>query len=175
LADETFSRSLRFRAVSLTGRRAASRRTQPSMDAPILPFDRYIRPKPQSLPAMPAVWLEITRGRVRQPIRPVPRSVFLIGAAADCDLVLGDATFPETYAYLLVQVDSVTIRRVGEEPELLVNGEAIETAELAAGDQLAFGPFELAVHVQSSMKITEEPSSALPSGNWPWLAELAEI
>ncbi|HEY2411624.1 MAG TPA: FHA domain-containing protein [Pirellulaceae bacterium] len=145
------------------------------MDAPILPFDRYNRPKSQTSPALPAVWLEITRGRVRQPIRPVPGPVFLIGAAADCDLVLGDATFPETYAYLLVQDDSVTIRRVGDEPELLVNGEPIETAELATGDRIAFGPFELAVQMPSLTKIIEEPSPALSSGNWPWLADLAEI
>jgi hypothetical protein len=147
----------------------------PAMDAPILPFDRYNRRKPQSSPAHPAVWLEITRGRVRQSIRPVPGPVFLIGAAADCDLVLGDATFPETYAYLLVQDDGVTIRRVGDEPELLVNGEPIDTAELGAGDQLAFGQFELMVHMPSITKTTEVPPSASSSNNWPWLADLAEV
>jgi len=107
--------------------------------------------------------------------------VFLIGTASDCDLVLGDATFPEAYAYLLVQNEMVSARRLGGGPELLVNGEAVETADLAAGDRLALGPFELILQIQFATKQTAEtqtrtqPNLLLSTGNWPWVADLAEV
>lgn len=145
------------------------------MDAPILRLDRYNRVTWQSPPLSAAVWLEITRGRVRQPIRPVNAPVFLIGTALDCDLVVGDTAFPETYAYLLVQDGRVAIRRVGNGPELLVNGLTVETAELEDGDQLAFGAFELTLNTQKPMKPTEALPCAIISGSWPELGNLAEV
>lgn len=144
------------------------------MDSPILRFDRYNRTNAQSLPPF-GVWLEITRGRVRQPIRSVPGPVFLIGTAPDCDLVLGDAAFPEAYVYLLVQNEIVTVRHVGDGPELLLNGEPIVMAELAGGDQLAFGPFELSVQIQLPPQNITPPNPLLSTGNWPWLTDLAEV
>jgi hypothetical protein len=145
------------------------------MDAPILRFDRYNRTNAQGSLPSGAVWLEITRGRVRQPIRRVQGPVFLIGTAPDCDLVLGDAGFPEAYAYLLVQNETVTVRRVGDGPELLVNGEAVETVELATGDRLVLGPFELTVQIQFPTHTTTLPNSMFSTGNWPWVADFAEV
>ena len=115
------------------------------MDVPILRFDRQTPPKPHSLPAGPRVSLEIARGRVRQKTRPVTRRVFLIGAASDCDLVLGDLDFPEAYAYLFVSGGEVTIRRLGSGPELLVNGEVVDSVELFHGDLMEMGPFALRI------------------------------
>jgi hypothetical protein len=69
----------------------------------------------------------------------------------------------------------VTVRHVGDGPELLVNGEPIATAELAAGDQLAFGPFELTVHMPSSPQTITPPNPMLSTGDWPWLTDLAEV
>jgi pSer/pThr/pTyr-binding forkhead associated (FHA) protein len=121
------------------------------MDAPILRFDRYSPPEARillemrALPVGPRVSLEITRGRVRQRIRPVRGRVFLIGTDSDCDLVLGDLAFPESYAYLFVQGARVSIRRLGSGPVLTVCGEQVETADLFHGDCVAFGPFELRV------------------------------
>ncbi|HMC12518.1 MAG TPA: FHA domain-containing protein [Pirellulaceae bacterium] len=120
------------------------------MDAPILRFDRYIPPEAHILPLGPRVALEITRGRVRQRIRPVRGRMFLIGTANDCDLVLGDLSFPEAYAYLFVQNSKITIRRLGTGPELVICGEAVESAELLDGDHVAFGPFELRVVIDDS-------------------------
>jgi len=121
------------------------------MDAPILRFDRYSPPEINFLPVGPRVSLEITRGRVRQRIRPVRGRVFLIGTDHDCDLVLGDLTFPEAYAYLFVQAAKLSIRRLGSGPVLTVCGEQVETADLFHGDWMAFGPFELRV-------VIDEPS-----------------
>ena len=117
------------------------------MDAPILRIDRHSLPAPHILPVGPQVSLEITRGRVQQRVRQVRGRVFLIGAANDCDLVLGDLQFPEAYAYLFVNGSQITIRRLAGGPELLVCGEPADTAELFHGDLVAFGPFELRVRI----------------------------
>jgi len=119
------------------------------MDASIIRFDRYSQPSPHILSVGPRVALAITRGRVVQRLRPVLGRVFLIGTANDCDLVLGDLTFPEAYAYLFVQGTKVTIRWLGSGPELIVCDEPVETAELLHGDRVAFGPFELQVSIDS--------------------------
>jgi hypothetical protein len=122
------------------------------MDAQILRYDRYNLPEAHILPVGPRVALEITRGRVRHRIRAVRGRVFLIGTACDCDLVLGDLTFPDAYAYLFVQGTTVSIRRLGTGPELAVSGERVETAELYDGDRLEFGPFELRVRIDPTAK-----------------------
>jgi hypothetical protein len=115
------------------------------MDAPILRLDRHSLPQPHILPAAPVVSLEIMRGRVRERVRRIPGKVFLIGAASDCDLVLGDLSFPEAYAYIFVSGTEVSIRRLGAGPALVVCGEEVETAELFHGDLFELGPFELRV------------------------------
>jgi type III secretion system (T3SS) inner membrane Yop/YscD-like protein len=131
------------------------------MDAPIFRFDRYNHPGPSVLTVGPRVSLEITRGRVQQRIRAVRSRVFLIGTASDCDLVLGDLSFPDAYAYLFVQDAAVTIRRLGAGPDLVVSGERVETAELMAGDRVAFGPFELRVIIDRPLDAEQEPTGSL--------------
>src|SRR5262245_725330 len=126
------------------------------MDVPIYRLDHYSLPQPQSLPAA-TVELEITRGRVQHRVRPVRSKVFLIGAANDCDLVLGDLQFPEAYAYVFVNASDVSIRRLGTGPDLRVCGEIVEAAELFQGDLIAFGPFELRVRI-------EEPANSRTGG-----------
>jgi len=115
------------------------------MDAPILRLDRQSRPEPHILPPAPRVFLEITRGRVRERLRQIPRKVFLIGSASDCDLVVGDLQFPEAYAYVFVSGTEVSIRRLGSGPVLVVGGEQVESAELFHGDLIEMGQFELRV------------------------------
>jgi len=125
------------------------------MEVPILRFDHYSPPDQNILSVGPSVALEITRGRVQQRLRPVRGRVFLIGTASDCDLVLGDLTFPEAFAYLFVQGTKVTIRRLGAGPELLVSGERVDSAELLHGDLLEFGPFALRVVIEDDVPQAE--------------------
>jgi pSer/pThr/pTyr-binding forkhead associated (FHA) protein len=87
-------------------------------------------------------WLEIRRGAARQRLRPVRGPVYLIGASADCDLVLGDPQFPPVHAYLRVRDDRVLLRYLGAGPEITVDGRPVEAAELLHGDRLRTGPFE---------------------------------
>lgn len=144
------------------------------MNAPILRFDRYNRPAEQTPPARPAIWLEITRGRVRHPMRHVNGPIFLIGSAPDCDLVVGDPAFPENYAYLLVHDNEVTIRRVADAPELLINDSAVERATVEDGDRLALGDFEMVLNIKRSIQPAASPSEP-PEGSCPWLAVLGEV
>jgi hypothetical protein len=145
------------------------------MDAPILRFDRYSPPNRQVLPFDTSVWLEITRGRVRQRLRAVRGPAFLIGSASDCDLVLGCDVFPDAYAYLLVHDEKVSIRRVGDGPELLVNGETIEAGDLFDGDQIAFGPFTLRMVIRERPQRVATDLTPLAVGSWLWDGDLAEI
>jgi|SRR6478735_336309 hypothetical protein len=132
------------------------------MAAPILRFDRYSSPEPHILPLAPRVALEITRGRVQQRIRPVRGRVFLIGTASDCDLVLGDLSFPEAYAYLFVQDSHIAVRRLGSGPELMVSGEVVEAADVQNGDRISFGPFELRVVIEDCSRKQETAMSSEP-------------
>ena len=132
------------------------------MDVPILRFDRHNQQEPHILPVAPRVSLEITRGRVQQRIRPVRRAVFLIGTASDCDLVLGDLSFPEAYAYLFVHEAKVTVRHLGSGPPLIVSGEMTDAAELLHGDVMAFGPFELRVLFDDPIPHESSPSTPRP-------------
>jgi len=130
------------------------------MDAPILRFDPHHRLHRESPP--PVVSLEITRGRVRQRKRNVAGAVFLIGGSPDCDLVVGEARFPQSYAYLFVKGGKITIRWLGDGPEMSVSQEIVETAELADGDTVAFGPFELRVSIEHAADEPREPADCLP-------------
>jgi hypothetical protein len=88
------------------------------------------------------VWgLEIVRGQARQMFRPIPGPVFLIGTAVDCDLVLADDAFPETYLYLYVKDDVVSVRRFGLGPELFIDEVETDVAELPLGSVIQFGPY----------------------------------
>ena len=119
-----------------------------AMDSQISRIDQKSHPAPHFLPQMPKVGLEIVRGKASRKVRDVNPPVFLIGAAADCDLVLGDLRFPEAYAYLYVTLRGVSVRHLGEGPELYVNGELTESGLLADGDLLELGPYEFQVHIQ---------------------------
>ena len=55
--------------------------------------DRHSLARPNYLSKLPQVELEITRGRVRNRVRPMRGATFLIGSGRHCDLVLGDPQF----------------------------------------------------------------------------------
>jgi predicted component of type VI protein secretion system len=136
---------------------------------------------------LPQVELEIIRGRARQRRRRIEVPVFLIGSAPDCDLVLADNSFPEVHTYIYVNKQGVSVRRLGEGPELRVNGNSVQTARLVEGERLQLGSYEFAVHVAlppdgdiaddepSSFTAETELLSAPPAGVAAVLALLADI
>ena len=119
------------------------------VDAPYIRLDSQSQPAPHLLPHPPRVTLEIVRGRARRLLRRIAPPVFLIGRAADCDLVLADEQFPQAYAYLYVTGDGVIVRHLGEQPDLLVNGQVAESLTLEDGDRLAMGPYEFQINIDA--------------------------
>lgn len=96
---------------------------------------------------LPEVTIEIARGAAQRRQRVVRPPVFLIGAAADCDLVLGDPLFPTVHTYLYVTSTGVSARHIGEGPALLVNGQEVESTPLADGDLLQLGVYEFVLRI----------------------------
>lgn len=97
---------------------------------------------------VPEVSLEINRGAAQHRVRRVKPPVYLIGAADDCDLVLGDPLFPAIHTYLYVTSTGVSVRHIGEGPALLVNDLRVETTRVADGDRLTLGGYEFILHIQ---------------------------
>lgn len=95
------------------------------------------------------VCLEITRGQARQKTRQVAGPVFLIGAATDCDLVLGDPQFPEVHTYIFFTETDIVVRHLGDGPELTIDGRPIESVLLQDGHRMRTGPYEFQIHVKS--------------------------
>jgi hypothetical protein len=94
--------------------------------------------------------LEISRGRAKHKLRPLSAPVFLIGAASDSDLVLGDMQFPDGYAYVYLRDGELSIRWLGEGPELQVNDWPVQVSPLKVGDRISAGPFEFRVVQEDS-------------------------
>lgn len=117
------------------------------MDQTTTSHNQHPLPGPHFHPSLPNVRLEIRRGRARNLIRPIKEPVYLIGAARDCDLVLGDPQFPEIHAYLFVNEAGVSIRHIGHGPEITVDGTAVRNAPLEDGQRIRTGPFEFYVGI----------------------------
>jgi hypothetical protein len=115
---------------------------------------------PHNPSGLPKVTLEILRGRARNLVRLVNVPVFLIGSSSDSDLVLGDLSFPETYAYVFVRADGVSIRYLGEGPQLLVNNEAKSATQLTDGVKLSCGTYEFLVRVQEPDRVGDNKRRA---------------
>ena len=92
-------------------------------------------------------YLEITRGTAKRPMRSVREPVYLIGRSHDCDLVLGDAQFGDVPAYLFPNGDQLSLRWLGDGPEVTVNGEKSMSTVLHDEDRIRTGPFEFFVHI----------------------------
>jgi predicted component of type VI protein secretion system len=139
------------------------------MDHPSHTHDRHIPGGPHFRSPGAQIELAITRGRAKHKVRRVSVRAYLIGVAADCDLVLGDPRFPQVHAYLLRSPGGVTIRWLGQGPELTVNGHvAHASTPLEDGDIIRTGSYEFQVHVHGAeprpTRDSDHPSSHATSG-----------
>ncbi|MHC4877242.1 MAG: FHA domain-containing protein [Planctomycetota bacterium] len=89
--------------------------------------------------------LEITRGRTQNPMRPITHERFLIGAGERCDLRLGGNDMPPLHSIVHVDGIDVWIDVIADGPELKVNSESTRSANLADGDEIEIGTFQLAL------------------------------
>lgn len=96
---------------------------------------------------LPRVELEILRGRAKNKIRRIDVPVFLIGSAPDCDLVLADPAFPAVHTYVYVNPSGVSVRRLGEGPQLAVDGREVQSAVISDGQTLFLGRYEFNVRI----------------------------
>ncbi len=110
-------------------------------------------------PAGQTLCLEISRGHAKRKLRQLKGPVFLIGAAGDSDLVLGDNQFPEGYAYVYLRNGELSIRWLGEGPELQVNDWPVQMSPLKIGDRISAGPFEFRIVREDSPDGDEENGS----------------
>lgn len=60
----------------------------------------------------------------------------VVGRADDCDLRLEQDGVANRHVEILASEDRVVLRRLDPAAEVLLNGRAVETAELASGDEL---------------------------------------
>ncbi|MCE9544092.1 MAG: FHA domain-containing protein [Planctomycetia bacterium] len=103
---------------------------------------------PHYLAKLPQVDLEITCGRARNRVRRISESTYIFGAGRECDLVLGDPQFEEVHGYFLLGPHGVTLRHLGFEPELTVDGRPVRDVALWNQARIRTGPFEFRVHIQ---------------------------
>jgi hypothetical protein len=116
---------------------------------------------PQVTSRLPRVQLAIRRGNAKNLVREVRGPVYLIGSARDCDLVLGDAQFPAAFAYIFVGETGITLRCLGVDPEVTLNGQAVEKMDLSDGDRIRTGPFEFLVRID--WPVRDDESAAQPA------------
>jgi pSer/pThr/pTyr-binding forkhead associated (FHA) protein len=129
---------------------------------------------------LPHVELEILRGRANRKIRRIDVPVYLIGSAPDCDLVLADKTFPEVHTYVYVTKQGVSVRRLGDGPELRINGEVVQAGTLHDGERVQLGSFEFTVRVvppphgrqHAVASSTPAPVLAVEVGTAPGVSEV---
>ena len=60
----------------------------------------------------------------------------VIGRADDCDLRLQQESVAGRHAEIVAHDGGLTLNRLDPSAELLVNGQAVESAELASGDEI---------------------------------------
>jgi len=132
------------------------------MQPPSETLVRPMQPDRQGSCVAQDVELVITRGIARQRVRSVVSPVFMIGTAADCDLVLGDERFAEVHAYLLVGQGPILLRWLGIDPEITVNGSRIDHVSLRDMDRIRTGPYEFLVRIGSKRREQSPSGDSVP-------------
>jgi predicted component of type VI protein secretion system len=125
--------------------------------------------------------LEIGRGRTEHRRRPVQSPRFLIGSSSRCDLCLGGADIPALHSMICLTGNEAWVEAMANAPELSVNGRPEKSVRLKDGDSLRIGPFELIVHLATSVPViaevlrTQAPPTANDDSQIPELAELSPL
>jgi len=133
--------------------------------------DRHSLARPKHVAQLPQVEIEITRGRVRNRIRPMRGTTFLIGSGSECDLVLGDPQFQEVHGYLLMGAQGLVLRHLGFAPELTVDGRPVRKTLLWNQARIRTGPFEFRVHIRNAgaeANWAAEAGTSWMEGCRPW-------
>lgn len=116
------------------------------------------------LPGDTVACLRLADDSRRFPFRPLAPGLFLIGSGPSCDLRLGEAGIPAIHSVIDVSKDSARVFRIARQPDLVINGEPLDSATLHSGDLIEVGEFRAAWQpLQESLSIVSaddvEPSA----------------
>lgn len=95
----------------------------------------------------------------------------VIGRADDCDLRLDQAGVAGRHAEITSNDSGLLLRRLDSEAEVLLNGQAVESAELASGDEIRIANCRFVLQapgLRPSKVLTSEAVSPR-RGYLPWL------
>lgn len=95
------------------------------------------------LPQDAVAFLRLADGESRFPVRPIREGDFLVGSGMDCDLRLGDGILPPLHSVLRVTQSRASWTRLVRNPELVINGESVQQADVNDGDVIEIGPFRM--------------------------------
>jgi predicted component of type VI protein secretion system len=95
----------------------------------------------------------------------------VIGRADDCDLRLDQAGVAGRHAEITVNDSGLLLRRLDPEAEVLLNGQAVESAELASGDEIRIANcrFVLQAPGLRPAKVLTSEAVSPRRGYLPWL------
>lgn len=94
------------------------------------------------------VRLTIQKGRARNLIRDINGPVFTLGTDQTCDMVLGDLQFPDVHSYVCIRDKIVSLRHLGQGPNVTVNGREVRWGELRDGDRIRTGSYEFRINIE---------------------------
>jgi predicted component of type VI protein secretion system len=95
----------------------------------------------------------------------------MIGRADDCDLRLDQAGVAGRHAEITVNDSGLLLRRLDPKAEVLLNGRAVESAELASGDEIRIANcrFVLQAPGLRPAKVLTSEAVSPRRGYLPWL------
>lgn len=96
------------------------------------------------LPGDTVACLRLADDSRRFPFRPLAPGLFLIGSGPSCDLRLGEVGIPAIHSVIDVGKEVARVFRIARQPELIINGESVESASLHTGDLIEVGEFRAA-------------------------------
>ncbi|MFO0977002.1 MAG: hypothetical protein U0996_11430 [Planctomycetaceae bacterium] len=124
------------------------------------------------LPGDTVACLRLADDSRRFPFRPLAPGLFLIGSGPSCDLRLGESGIPAIHSVIDVSKDSAKIFRIARLPELVINGEAVESAALHGGDLIEVGVFRAAWQPVQEVFAVVSADDAEPSASTLAIEEL---
>ncbi len=121
---------------------------------------------PQAAGQAPVLVLKVQRGRTAARERPVRQNRFLIGSDRGCHLRLGGDEMPLLHSIVLARPEGYHLDAVASSPPLRINGHAVESVDLADGDLIEIGTFQLQVSL-SPVSGNHTPQSTPASQETP--------
>ena len=95
----------------------------------------------------------------------------VIGSDANSQVRIESESVAPEHAVLEVGESGITLRRLSQEADVAVNGEGVDEASLASGDEIRIGNCRWLVQAPGlrPQKVLTEAAVRKPRPIWPWL------